>query len=92
MPRLIASPGFTTFFHSAGYTLSFWMMIDNSDLMVNDGTLIDNGGYNSHGVAVYWQNGKLITKFVRPNGFTWIVSDNILQYRLDRLDKNVWLI
>ena len=60
---------------SAGYTLSFWVMINNDNLGVNDGTLIDNGGSNSHGVTVYWDNGKLITKFVTPEGYSWVVSD-----------------
>ena len=60
---------------SAGYTLSFWVMINNDNLGVNDGTLIDNGGSNSHGVSVYWDNGKLITKFVTPEGYSWVVSE-----------------
>lgn len=41
--------------------------------MVKDGVLIDNGGFSSHGIAVYWQDSKLITKFKKPNGDTWIV-------------------
>ena len=51
------------------------MMINNDNLGVNDGTLIDNGGSNSHGVTVYWDNGKLITKFVTPEGYSWVVSE-----------------
>ena len=51
------------------------MMINNDNLGVNDCTLIDNGGSNSHGVTVYWDNGKLITKFVTPEGYSWVVSE-----------------
>lgn len=59
-----------------GYTISFWIVILNDDLKVKDGILIDNGGYSSHGIAIYWENNKLITKFKKPDGETWMVSDS----------------
>lgn len=47
---------------------------------MRDGILVDNGGFNSHGVAVYWKDGALYTKFVKPNGDTWTVSDKYFSY------------
>lgn len=50
------------------------MVITNRNLQINDGVIINNGGWKSHGVAVFWKNNALHTKFVHPNGLTWEVS------------------
>lgn len=57
-----------------GYTISFWMAILNEDLEIKDGVLVDGGGYRSSGMAVYWEDNRLKTKFKKKDGETWIVS------------------
>ena len=38
-----------------------------------DGIIVDNGGLNKHGIAIYWKNNALHTDFIMPDGRAWRV-------------------
>ena len=64
-----------------GYTLGFWVKFDGTNHKDKEGVYMSNGGQSpsSHGIAMYYKDGKLTFKFRRKNGDEWTASsDNVL--------------